>query len=135
MEKHPESVVIFDGYCNLCDASVDFIMKRDHKRAFLFTANQHKAGQKILQSQGLDPNAVHTVYLWEEGKLYEKSTAALRIARKLPFGWNLMYGFIIVPKWLRDPVYNFIANNRYRWLGKKETCRMPTPEERARFLA
>ena len=129
-----KAIVIFDGYCNLCNASVDLILRRDPKGHFLFTANQHEAGRKILTGQGKDPDSVHTIYLFENGNLYERSTAALRIARKMSFAWNLLYGFIIVPTWLRDPVYNFIASNRYRWLGKKDSCRMPTPEERARFL-
>jgi predicted DCC family thiol-disulfide oxidoreductase YuxK len=134
MEKTTRSVVIFDGYCNLCNSSVDFIMRRDPKAHFLFTANQHESGKKILTEQGKNPEEVHTIYLLEGGQLYEKSTAALRIARRLRFPWNLLYVGVILPRFIRNPIYDFIARNRYRWLGKKDTCRMPTAEERARFL-
>ncbi|RMG70697.1 MAG: thiol-disulfide oxidoreductase DCC family protein [Bacteroidetes bacterium] len=129
------AIVIFDGYCNLCNASVSFIMDRDPKRRFKYTANQHQAGQELLQEHGHPPEEVDTVLLIDEdGKLYDRSTAALRIARHLSFPWNLAYGLIIFPRPLRDVVYKWIARNRYRWFGKKDTCRMPTPEERALFL-
>ena len=129
---HP--VVIFDGVCNLCNASVDFIIRHDQAGYFKVSANQHETGQRILQEQGVDPASVDTVFLYENGQLYRRSTAALRIARRLGFPWHLLYGFIIIPAPIRDAVYKVIARNRYRWFGKKETCRLPTPEERARFL-
>lgn len=128
------SVIIFDGVCHLCNASVDFVMKRDQKRVFRYTANQMEAGRKILRDNGIDPDQIETVYLYENGKLYDKSSAALRIARKLGFPYNLAFGFIIVPAFIRNVVYDFIAKNRYTWFGKKETCRLPTAEERALFL-
>jgi len=131
-QGHP--VVIFDGVCNLCNSSIDFIIRTDKQGQFLVTANQHEAGKAILESQGREATDVSTVFLYEDGKLYERSTAALKIARKLGFPWSLAYGFMIVPKGLRDIVYNWIARNRYRWFGEKETCRLPTPEERARFI-
>ena len=134
MEENSRPVVIFDGYCNLCNSSVDFILKRDLKKQFLFTANQHEAGKQILTEQGKNPEDVHTIYLLENGQLYEKSTAALRIARQLRFPWNLLYTGMIFPRFIRNPIYDFIARNRYRWLGKRDTCRLPTAEERARFL-
>lgn len=129
---HP--VVIFDGVCNLCNASVDFIIRHDEAGVFKVSANQHETGRKILAEQGVDPHQVDTVFLYENGTLYRRSTAALRIARRLGFPWNLLYGFIIIPSPIRDAVYKVIAQNRYRWFGKKETCRLPTPEERERFL-
>jgi predicted DCC family thiol-disulfide oxidoreductase YuxK len=129
---HP--VVIFDGVCNLCNASVDFIIRHDPQGVFKVSANQHETGRQILAEQGLDPDAVDTVFLYENGTLYRRSTAALRIARRLGLPWSLLYGFIIIPAPIRDAVYKVIANNRYRWFGKKETCRLPTPEERERFL-
>jgi len=127
-------IIIFDGFCNFCDASVGFIMKRDPKQVFTFTANQHETGQQILRDHGLDPHHVGTLYLLEKGKLYNQSTAALRIARYLKTPWNWAYQLIHLPQGLRDSVYNWIARNRYSWFGKKETCRMPTPAERARFI-
>lgn len=130
--QHP--IVIFDGVCNLCNASIDFIIRHDQAGIFRVTANQHETGQRILEEQGVDPKEIDTVFLYEEGQLYRRSTAALRIARKLGFPWSLMYAFIIVPAPIRDAVYKVVAANRYRWFGKKETCRLPTPEERARFV-
>lgn len=129
-----DSVIIFDGVCHLCNASVDFVMKRDQKRAFKYTANQMEAGRRILRDNDIDPDQIETVFLYENGKLYGKSTAALHIARKLGFPYNLAFLFMIVPAFIRNIVYDLIARNRYKWFGKKETCRLPTAEERALFL-
>ncbi|TAE61829.1 MAG: thiol-disulfide oxidoreductase DCC family protein [Bacteroidetes bacterium] len=129
------SIIIFDGVCTLCNASVDFVIRRDKKNQFQFTANQNEAGRRILEEQGIAPGDSETVFLFENGTLYQKSTAALRIARSLGFPWSLFYAGIIIPAPLRDAIYNWIARNRYRWFGKKETCRLPSPEERAKFLA
>ena len=131
MEK---SIIIFDGVCNFCNSSVNFMMKRDKQNQFLFTPNQNEAGQKILAEQNRDVLNISTFFLYENGKIYSKSTAALKVARQLSFPWFLLYGFIVVPAFLRDIIYDFIAKNRYKWFGKKESCRMPTPEERAKFL-
>lgn len=126
--------MIFDGVCNLCNASVDFIIRHDKRGRFRFTANQHEAGKQILAAQGLAPDSADTVFLYEGGRLYSRSSAALRIARGLGFPWSLAWAGMILPRPLRDAVYAWIARNRYRWFGKKETCRLPTPEERSRFL-
>ncbi len=130
-----KSVIIFDGVCNFCNSSVNFIMKRDSGEKFLFTANQNEAGQKILKEHKVDVLNISTFFLLEDSKIYSKSTAALMVAKQLTFPWNLLYGFIIIPAFLRDIIYDFIAKNRYNWFGKKESCRMPSPEERARFLS
>ncbi len=127
-------VIIFDGVCHLCNSSVDFVIRKDQQRQFRYTANQMEAGQKILRAHGLNPEQIQSVYLLENGNLYSKSTAALRIARHLGFPWSLAWGLILVPAFLRNLVYDLIARNRYKWFGKKETCRLPTPEERALFL-
>ncbi|HHG86142.1 MAG TPA: thiol-disulfide oxidoreductase DCC family protein [Bacteroidetes bacterium] len=127
-------VLIFDGVCELCNTSVNFILKYERRPDLLFSASQNLPGRNLLVQFGEDPDAVSTIYLVENGKLYSHSTAALRIARRLRFPLNLLYGFIIVPPFLRNFVYRWIARNRYRWFGKKEICRIPTPEERARFL-
>ncbi|MEM9984506.1 MAG: thiol-disulfide oxidoreductase DCC family protein [Bacteroidota bacterium] len=132
--KHDYPVVIFDGVCNLCNASVDFIIRQDKKGKIKVTANQHDAGQQILLENGLRPEQVETLYLLENGKLYDRSTAALGIARQLGFPWSLAYVFIVIPKPIRDGVYRWIARNRYRWFGKKDSCRLPTAEERAYFI-
>jgi predicted DCC family thiol-disulfide oxidoreductase YuxK len=130
-------IVIFDGHCNLCNGTVDFLLKRDRAGQLRFTANQNEAGKRILAENaagfagGAPPDAI---FLFEDGRLYASSTAALRIARRLPFPWKLAYAANVIPRSLRDPIYAWVARNRYRWFGKKETCRLPTPDERGRFL-
>lgn len=109
-------------------------MSRDKKRVFRYTANQMEAGRTILRDHGVNPDQIDSVYLFENNQLYSKSTAALRTARKLGFPYSLLYGFMIVPAFIRDIVYDLVARNRYNWFGKKETCRLPTAEERALFL-
>ena len=131
-QQHP--IIIFDGICELCNASVDFILKWEKRPDFLFTANQNPPGQELLKQFGENPDEVSTIYVVENGKLYKRSAAALRIARRLRFPANLLYGFIIIPGFLRDILYRWISRNRYRWFGKKDTCRIPTQEEIARFL-
>ncbi len=127
-------LIVFDGVCNLCNASVDFVLKRDPRAEFLFASNQSEAGRRLLAEHGIESSEVQSVYLIEGDRLSDRSTAALRIARRLRFPWNLLFGLIVIPRPIRDAVYGLIARNRYRWFGKKETCRLPTPEERARFL-
>ena len=131
--KH-KKLVIFDGVCNLCNAWVDFLIRNDKHGQFFFTPNQSEAGRQILEANGKLADEVSTVYFWDGEKLYERSTAALHMARLLPFPWKLAYGFIILPVFLRDSVYNWVAKNRYRWFGKKDTCRIPSPEEKASFI-
>jgi len=130
-----KSIVIFDGFCNLCNGAVDLIIRYDPNHRFLFTANQHEAGKDLLKKFDKAPESVSTIYLVEGDQIYERSSAALRIAHKMSFPFPLFGIAWIVPDFIRDPIYNFIAKNRYRWMGKKETCRMPSPEERAKFLA
>lgn len=130
----PYPVVIFDGYCELCNQSVDFILKREKSHRLRFTANQNEPGKEILDHFGISSEEVKTIFLAENGRIYQRSRAALRIARYLKFPWNLLYGLIVIPGFLRDVVYKWISRNRYRWFGKKDTCRIPTEEEKARFL-
>ena len=131
----PKHLIIFDGVCNFCDTSVQVIMKNDPQKRFLFTANQSAFGQQVLKTLSLPAEEVGTIYYLEEEKLHRQSTAALKIARHLKFPLNLLYPFILIPAFLRDPIYDLIAKNRYRWFGQKEACRIPLPEEQARFLA
>lgn len=135
MIPQEKAIVIFDGYCNVCNGWVDFILKRDKKDQFYFTANQNEAGKEVLSAFGEKTVDVSSVYLFKNGKLHKRSAAALRVFTMLPFPWMLMGVFILVPSFIRDVVYNYIANNRYKWYGKKESCRIPTAEERAKFLA
>lgn len=127
-------IILFDGVCNLCTGSVQFVLKRDKKAAFLFGSLQGNAGQGYLKKYQLPANTFNSFLLIEGEKIYTRSTAALRTAKHLGGGWSLLYGFIIVPKFIRDAVYKLIAKNRYRWFGKKEACWLPTPELRERFL-
>lgn len=143
MKPEPEAVVLpivlFDGVCNLCNGAVNFIIDRDKPGNFRFAALQSERASALLVQQGakaLAPGAdPDSIVLLEGGKLYEHSTAALRIARRLSGLWPaLYYLFIWVPRPIRDWVYRFIARNRYRWFGKADACRMPTPALKARFL-
>ncbi|MEM7039773.1 MAG: DCC1-like thiol-disulfide oxidoreductase family protein [Bacteroidota bacterium] len=127
-------IIIFDGVCELCNSSVDFILRKEKRPDFLFTANQHEMGRRLLAEHGLDPDDVSTIYLLENGKLHARSGAVLRIARRLKWPWRWAWGFMLVPWFLRDAVYRFVAKRRYRWFGKKDTCRVVSPEERERFL-
>ncbi len=127
-------IILFDGVCTLCNHSVDFIIQRDHKNVFKFASLQSDFAQELLKGYPVDAQALDSVLLIKGNKLYQKSSAALHIAKQLKGGWKMMYGFMVIPKVLRDAVYQLIARNRYRWFGKKETCRLPTPEERAKFL-
>ena len=129
------AVVLFDGVCNLCNGAVNFIIDRDPSVRFRFAALQSSQAEALLAPLGRVPEPdPQSFILVEEGRVYERSTAALRIARRLPGAWRLLYAFIVVPAPLRDVAYRFIARNRYRWFGKADTCRMPTPELRKRFL-
>src|SRR4051812_20712440 len=132
MDAHP--VVLFDGVCNLCNASVQLIIDRDPAAHFRFASLQSDVGQQLLAQVGAPPETPDSVLLVENGKLYIESEAALRIARHLRGPLRLTWVLLAVPHQLRDPAYRFIARNRYRWFGKSESCRVPTPELRARFL-
>jgi predicted DCC family thiol-disulfide oxidoreductase YuxK len=127
-------VIIFDGVCNLCSGLVRFLLERDPRGEFLLTSYQSPAGRRLLKRFGVDPETVATVYLVEGGRLHARSAALLRVARRLPFPWKLAAALVLVPRPWRDRLYDWIARNRYRWFGKRDTCRVPTAAERARFL-
>lgn len=127
-------VILFDGVCNLCSSSVQFVIQHDPKKQFRFASLQSAFGQKVLQDFGLPANELNSFILLEEGNIYTKSTGALRLTRKLNGLWPMLYAFIIVPPFIRNAVYSFVANNRYKWFGKKDACWLPTPELRKLFL-
>jgi predicted DCC family thiol-disulfide oxidoreductase YuxK len=127
-------IVLFDGVCNLCNRIVQFIIKRDKKKQFLFASLQGKKGQEILKKFNLPVNDFNSFIILEGDKIYTRSIAALRMVRKLGGGWKLFYVFIILPRFIRDAVYNWIARNRYKWYGKRDECMVPTPELKERFL-
>lgn len=127
-------VVLFDGVCNLCNGTVLFIIKRDPRGVFRFAALQTAVGQGHLPVHGLNPGQFHSIILLDGHKIYQRSTAALEIARRLSGLWPLLYIFIAVPPFLRNWIYDRISANRYKWFGKKDQCMIPTPELRSRFL-
>lgn len=127
-------IILFDGVCNLCSSSVQFIIKRDTKLVFKFASLQSDFGQHQLEKFNLDKNSLYSLILIKDGKAYQRSDAALLIARELRGGWSIFYSFIIVPRIIRDLAYNLVAQNRYRFFGKKDACWLPTPELRSRFI-
>ena len=129
-----QAIILFDGVCNFCNSSVNFIIDRDPKNYFTFGALQSIKGQALLERYGLSQTALDTLILIESKQIYSRSTAALRIAKRLSGLWPLFYCFVIIPRFLRDPIYGLIAKYRYKIFGKREVCRVPTPEEKARFL-
>lgn len=131
--EHP--VILFDGVCNLCNASVLFVIKRDPKEKFRFASLQSDFGKDQMRKFRLRDSELNSVLLIKQSKLLQKSNAALEIARHLTGGWPLLYAFKIFPVFMRDWVYNWIARNRYSWFGRKDACMIPTPELKARFVA
>lgn len=126
--SYQNPVIFFDGVCNLCTGSVQFIIKHDTAKHFRFASLQSGPGQKLLEHNHLSLTEFGSFILYEKGKIFTRSTAALRVTRKLNGLWPMLYAFIIIPPFIRNAVYDFIARNRYRWFGKKEVCWIPTPE-------
>ncbi|MDQ6787474.1 MAG: thiol-disulfide oxidoreductase DCC family protein [Acidobacteriota bacterium] len=129
------AIILFDGVCNFCNGSVNFIIDRDPEKYFKFAPLQSAVGEKLLKENGVDKIETDSVVLIENGKVYTRTTAALRIARKLSGYWSWFYGFIVVPNFFRDIFYRLFAKYRYKMFGKQEACMLPTPEVRERFLA
>ena len=132
--KRMDFVVLFDGHCTLCHGTVVFLIRRDPEGIFTFASLQSEAGKALLAKAGYDGSALDSIVFIEHGRVFDRSTAALRIARKMNRLWPLFYGLIIVPRPIRDAVYNWIARNRYAWFGRVENCLLPTPEIRSRFI-
>jgi len=128
------AVVLFDGVCNLCNGTVQFIIARDPGARFRFAALESDAARRMLTECGVQGPLPDSVALVEGGKVYTRSSAAVRIARRLRFPWWGLYALVVVPRPLRDALYDYVARHRYRWFGKREACMMPTPELRSRFL-
>ncbi len=127
-------IILFDGVCNLCSGSVQFILKRDPQAKFKFASLQSSFGQTQLEKNGLDKNNLHSIILLKDGKILQRSDAALEIAKQLNGLWPAFYVFKILPRFLRDGIYNWIATNRYTWFGKKDACWLPSPELKSRFI-
>ncbi|APS39616.1 MULTISPECIES: thiol-disulfide oxidoreductase DCC family protein [Salegentibacter] len=130
-----KKIVLFDGVCNLCNSAVTFIIEHDKKDVFRFASLQSEMGRKLVEERGMDPEELDSIVLIDPGvAYYRKSTAALEISRELSGGYSLLKNFLFIPESLRDGIYNFVANNRYKWYGKKESCMIPTPELKSKFL-
>ncbi|MBK9227738.1 MAG: thiol-disulfide oxidoreductase DCC family protein [Ignavibacteria bacterium] len=129
-----KGIILFDGVCNMCNASVNFIIDRDKANKFKFASLQSETGKNLLVKFQKDAEKLDSVVLITQGKLYDKSSAALKIASMLPFPYPLSILFRVFPKALRDIVYDYIAKNRYKWFGKKDACRIPDAETKSRFL-
>ncbi|WP_203363418.1 thiol-disulfide oxidoreductase DCC family protein [Bacillus sp. REN10] len=126
-------VVLFDGECNFCDHSVQFIIKRDPNAYYKFASLQSEAGKQLVAAYKV-PSNIDSLLLIDDKHCYHQSTAALRICKHLSGGWKLFYYLLIIPRPIRDRVYRWIAKNRYKWFGKKDHCIMPSPDIRDRFL-
>ncbi len=131
------TLILFDGVCNLCSGVVRFVIARDPHAHFRFAALQSDAARRACAEVGATPPAAvdpDTIIVIADGRALERSDAALAIAARLPFPWPIFGVFRLLPRALRDWLYRFVAKNRYRWFGKSDTCMMPTPELRARFI-
>ncbi|PWU67697.1 MULTISPECIES: thiol-disulfide oxidoreductase DCC family protein [Gracilibacillus] len=128
-----KKVILFDGVCNFCNHSVQFIIKHDPKQKFQFASLQSKIGEQFKKDYHI-PHHIDSIVLIDEEKAYTKSTAALRIAKELKGLYKGLYVLLIIPKPIRDKIYQIVAKNRYRWFGKRTSCMIPNPEDKQRFL-
>jgi predicted DCC family thiol-disulfide oxidoreductase YuxK len=133
-EPGNHAIILFDGVCNFCNSRINFIIRHDKRDYFRFAPLQSETAKKILGENHLPAMTLDSFILIENGKTFDRTSAALRIAKHLSGGWSLFYGFIIVPPFIRDVFYKIVAKNRYKWWGKKDSCMIPTPEVRAKFL-
>lgn len=129
-----QPVILFDGVCNLCNGAVQYVLKHDAQKQFQFASLQSNFGQQVLAKYNLSKTNFSSFILLENDKIYLKSTAALLVAKQLEGAASWLYFFRVIPTFIRDGVYNFIANNRYKWFGKQDACWLPTPALKARFL-
>jgi predicted DCC family thiol-disulfide oxidoreductase YuxK len=127
-------VILFDGVCNLCQGSVQFVLKHDTKQQFLYASLQSAIATELISAFQCTPSRTDSFVLIENGTMYTRSTAALRVCRRLNGGLPLLYSLMIIPAFIRDAVYDLVARNRYKWFGTSKECWLPTPELSARFL-
>lgn len=126
-------IVVFDGICTLCNTSIDFLLRQDRSGRLRYAAFQSDVGRNLLARHGMF-TAPETIYVIDHGVLYSESSAVLRLTRYLAWPWRALGILRIVPRSLRDTIYRYTARNRYRWFGTRDTCRIPTAEDRERFL-
>jgi predicted DCC family thiol-disulfide oxidoreductase YuxK len=132
MKQQP--IILFDGVCNFCNGAVNFVIKRDKNAKIQFAPLQSQKGRMYLRQLGLAEDDLQSFIFIEDEIAYSRSTAALKVCKYLGALWPWCYGLIIIPKFIRDGLYNWVAKHRYSWFGKKDQCMMPTPEVRKRFL-
>jgi predicted DCC family thiol-disulfide oxidoreductase YuxK len=132
MNEHP--IILFDGVCNLCSQSVQWILGKDTRGVFRFASLQSEVGQDLLRKNGIDAQKLNSIVFIANQKAFTHSDAALEIVGQLGGFWQYLKVFKLIPRFLRDGIYNFIARNRYRWFGKQETCWLPNKELKSRFL-
>lgn len=129
-----KSIILFDGVCNLCNTSVNFVIKHDTKKQFLFASLQSDAAKELLLQYGIKNLEMKSIILIHNHKIYTKSTAIFLIFKYLNKGLKFCYIGIVIPKFIRDAVYDFIGKHRYKWFGKKQKCMLPTEELKNRFI-
>jgi predicted DCC family thiol-disulfide oxidoreductase YuxK len=134
-EEAGKPILLFDGYCNLCSGSVIFIIKREKRDIFRFASLQSKFAENFFSKLNSNESIPDSIVLVQAGEVYYKSKAALKVARRLKFPWPLLYIFIVIPPFIRDWLYDFIAKRRYRWFGKKKQCFVPQKDMQHKFLS
>ena len=128
-------IILFDGVCNLCNSSVQFVIKTDKRDKFRFASLQSETGRQLIQERGIEPSKTDSIVLIEPGiAYYTESEAALRIGLNLGGLWKLLAVFHWIPAALRNPIYRWVARNRYKWFGKRDECMVPSPELTSKFL-
>lgn len=133
-QQFEKPVLLFDGVCNLCNYWVNFVIDRDPEGRVMFAALQSDAGRQLLMQYNLDPEAMDTVVLIDNGKVYQRSDAIIRLSSHMKGGVRLLRTGVVFPRFVRDVIYNAVARKRYKWFGKRDQCRMPDPELKGRFL-
>lgn len=132
--SYNHKIILFDGVCNLCNGVVTFVIKRDKNNVFMFAALQSEVGRRLASKFNIDTSKMNSIILIDGDNYYEKSAAALRISKELSGAYPLLYGFLVLPKFIRNAVYDYVAKNRYKWFGKRESCMIPNAELKSKFL-
>lgn len=127
-------IVVFDAQCLLCNGWVRFLLRHDHRRVIRFASIQGDTGRRLLAEQGLQPEGLETLLLVDGPRCWQHTAAIFRVLHALGGPWRLAWVAWLVPAFVRDPLYRWLARNRYRWFGRSETCLLPSPQHRARFL-
>jgi len=130
-----KAIILFDGVCNFCNSSINFIIRHDKKNHFLFAPLQSAEGKELMESYNIDSSQLDTMILIEDNKVFYKSTAALLITKHLNRLYPMLYSGIIVPRFMRDKLYDYFAKKRYKWFGRRETCMIPDEEVRGKFIS